>query len=194
MCILEILEYSAEKKFIKCRVRVPSRDYCYTRYRPPYVTCIQHDHVLAQISVTFFYFLVRDGAIEIFNEEKDLKRVEDFIKKLGLFAKWELKKIKKLPPEDVKRFLNKRAAEILIDLYLFSVEQQVIKFPRKVLASEEFIIEARWIGRYTGPTGLPGSIFKIKGEFTREDKKKRISKTRECLIAKVHNTVYTKIF
>ena len=56
MCILEILDYSAENKSIKCRVRVPRRDYCYTKYPVPYITCIQQQHVLAQVSISFFYF------------------------------------------------------------------------------------------------------------------------------------------
>ena len=191
MCILEILDYSAENKSIKCRVRVPRRDYCYTKYPVPYITCIQQQHVLAQVSISFFYFLVRDGAIKIFENEKDLRKVEDFIKKLGFFAKRELKRV---GSEERVRFLNKRAAEILIDLYFFSDEKQVIEFKRKVLAEEEFIIEVRWVGRYIGPTKLPGSIFKVRGEYTREDKEKKISKTRECLRVKIYNTVYTKVF
>lgn len=193
-CLLEIVEYSSEKKYIKCRVRVPGGDYRYTKVKPLYVTCIQHEHVLAQLSIIFFYFLVRDGAIEIFEEEKDLQRVENFIKKLGFLARWELRKIKKLPLKEQKSFLNKRAAEILVDLYLFSDEKQIIEFTRKVLASEEFIIEVRWIRRYVGPTKLPGSVFKIRGEYTREDKVKKISKTREFLQAKIYNTVYARIF
>lgn len=194
MCIVEIIEYSSEKKHIKCRVKVPGGDYCYTKIRPAHVTCIQQGHVLAQVSIPFFYFLVRDGAIKIFEKEKDLEMMENFIRKLGFLAKWELKKIKKLSPEDVKKFLNKRAAEILIDLYLLADELQIVKFGRKVLTSEEFIIEMRWVGRYTGPTGLPGSVFRVRGEFTRVNKEKKISKTRECLIAKIRNTVFTKIF
>jgi len=191
MCIREVLEYNQEKGIIKCRVRVPKGDYRYTKEPVPYITCIQQQHVLAQISIPFFYFLVRDGLIEIFETEEELKKVEFFIQKLGFFARRELKKIKS---EDRRRFLNKRAAEILIDLYLFSDEQQVIKFERKVSSSEEYIVEARFIRRYIGITKLPGLILKMVGEYTREDKEKRIHKTRECLRAKVCHTVYTKIF
>lgn len=191
MCVREVLEYDQERKIIKCRVRVPKGDYCYTRKPVLYVTCIQQQHVIAQMSIPFFYFLVRDGLIEIFETEEDLKRVEAFIQKLGFFARRELKKIK---PEDKRRFLNKRAAEILIDLHLFSDEQQVIKFERKVLASEEYIVEAEFIRRYVGITKLPGLILKMVGSYTRIDEEKKIKKIRECLRAKVCHTVFAKIF
>ena len=163
-CLRQVLEYNPREKRIKCLMHLPHGDYCYTKRRPPNITCIQHEHGLAQLCLFFFYFLVRDGVVDLWKEFSE-KDVEFFVKN---FLSWhEKRQLKKINEKEVNYFLSVKMAEVLINFYALFDEKQVIQFKRKLKFDEDYILEARLIRQYYSKRSrgkIPGLIFRVEGK------------------------------
>jgi hypothetical protein len=157
ICLVEVVEYSAEKKTMKAKMKASSAiNNCY-RKRPEEITGLNYILAISQLVYVFIDFLINEGSVELLTEQEMTNLIDG--KKLPWYLRRYLKKKKN--HADRQEYLF----EILMGKYKLKFRHVEIDFKKIVKITDFFEVEMSLASSRRTKIGVPLVITKLSGPY-----------------------------